>query len=206
LFYKRVGVNLKSEVKMSRFDASKDYYSILGAPRGASRDEIERLYKRLAVRHHPDRGGCEERMKTLNEAYDVLRDEEIRKAYDSERRNVWASRSQRLYRDVTPVASPPARADAVYGRFAGALLLMAAGLVLLLLVRFQWIWFLWPLGVLAVFVIILGVFMAHGAMLAMRETLSITHPARHYTRAQEALFWAAVLMGAYGVYLILSAV
>ena len=42
---------------MSHPDVEKDYYSILGAGETASPDEIERLYKRLAKRHHPDRGG-----------------------------------------------------------------------------------------------------------------------------------------------------
>jgi curved DNA-binding protein CbpA len=43
---------------MSDLDVEKDYYSILGAETTASQDEIERLYKRLAKRHHPDRGPC----------------------------------------------------------------------------------------------------------------------------------------------------
>jgi curved DNA-binding protein CbpA len=51
---------------MAQFDANKDYYSTLGAETDSSPGEIERLYKRLAVRHHPDRGGCEEQMKALN--------------------------------------------------------------------------------------------------------------------------------------------
>src|ERR1043165_10074691 len=53
-------------------EPDKDYYSILGAGREATREEIERRYKRLAQQHHPDRGGDEEEMKTLNEAWRVL--------------------------------------------------------------------------------------------------------------------------------------
>ena len=54
---------------MSHPDPDKDYYSILGADQTASRDEIERLYKRLARQHHPDLGGSMEEMKVINEAY-----------------------------------------------------------------------------------------------------------------------------------------
>src|SRR5450432_4370842 len=70
---------------MSEFDSSKDYYDILGAEENSSRQEIERRYKGLASRHHPDRGGNEDRMKALNEAYRVLKDESMRRDYDSQR-------------------------------------------------------------------------------------------------------------------------
>ncbi len=65
---------------------------------------------------------------------------------------------------------------------------------------------MWPLGILAALVILMGVMMAHAAMLALRESLSQTHPARRYTKVQEALFWSIVCGGGYGIYLILSAV
>jgi protein-S-isoprenylcysteine O-methyltransferase Ste14 len=81
-----------------------------------------------------------------------------------------------------------------------------AGLALLLLVRFQWIWFLWPLAILAGLVIVFGILMAHSAMLAMRDSLALSHPARKHTLVQEALFWSMVCGGGYGVYLVLSAV
>ena len=54
---------------MSQFDASKDYYAILGADENSSPRDIERLYKRLARKRHPDRGGTDDEMKVLNEAY-----------------------------------------------------------------------------------------------------------------------------------------
>ena len=195
---------------MSQFDASKDYYSILGASRDATRTEIERQYKRRAVQHHPDRGGDEEEMKTLNEAYGVLRDDASRRAYDDERRATpeaqFASRRSSDVHGPPYRASPAAQADAVYGRGVGALLCVGVGVFLLLLVRFQWIWFLWPLAILAALVILMGVMMAHAAMMAFRESLSQTHPARRYTKVQEALFWSIVCGGGYGIYLILSAV
>lgn len=63
----------------------KDYYRILGVERGASEDDIKKAYRRLARRYHPDvskEADAEERFKEVSEAYEVLRDEEKRKAYD----------------------------------------------------------------------------------------------------------------------------
>lgn len=194
---------------MSGFDSGKDYYSILGASSDATPGEIERQYKRRAVQHHPDRGGDEEEMKTLNEAYGVLRDDVSRRAYDDERRARPAPQfaSRRSHDEPPPYrASPAAHADAIYGRGVGALLCVGVGVALLLLVRFQWIWFLWPLGILAALVILMGVMMAHAAMLAFRESLAEKHPVRRYTKVQEALFWSIVCGGGYGIYWILTAI
>ena len=63
---------------MSQLDSQKDYYAILGANERTPQGELERLYKRMAARRHPDRGGSEEEMKSLNEAYSVLRNAEAR--------------------------------------------------------------------------------------------------------------------------------
>ena len=72
---------------MSQFDANKDYYGVLGVDKDASQGDIERQYKRQASKHHPDRGGSEERMKTLNEAYGVRKDKNLRDSYDEGRRS-----------------------------------------------------------------------------------------------------------------------
>ena len=64
----------------------KDYYGILGVERGASDDEIRRSYRKLARKYHPDvskENDAEARMRDVNEAYDVLRDQEKRQAYDN---------------------------------------------------------------------------------------------------------------------------
>ncbi|MBP6706040.1 MAG: DnaJ domain-containing protein, partial [Achromobacter sp.] len=64
----------------------KDYYGILGVERGASEDEIRRSYRKLARKYHPDvskESDAEARMRDVNEAYDVLRDQEKRQAYDN---------------------------------------------------------------------------------------------------------------------------
>ncbi len=64
----------------------KDYYAILGVPRGASDDEIKRAFRRLARQHHPDvakdKRSSEERFKEINEAYEVLGNPENRRRYD----------------------------------------------------------------------------------------------------------------------------
>ena len=60
----------------------KDYYEVLGVPRSATPDEIKKAFRKLARKHHPDAGGSEERFKELNEAYEVLSDEEKRSQYD----------------------------------------------------------------------------------------------------------------------------
>jgi molecular chaperone DnaJ len=65
--------------------AQRDYYEILGVPRGASNDEIKSAFRQLARKYHPDvnkEHDAEERFKEINEAYLVLSDAEKRAAYD----------------------------------------------------------------------------------------------------------------------------
>jgi molecular chaperone DnaJ len=62
--------------------AKRDYYEILGISKDANADEIKKSYRKLAIEHHPDRGGDEAKFKELNEAYEVLKDPEKRKRYD----------------------------------------------------------------------------------------------------------------------------
>ncbi|HEX8774639.1 MAG TPA: J domain-containing protein [Pyrinomonadaceae bacterium] len=185
---------------MNSFDSNKDYYSILGAEEDAPRSEIERLYKRKAVLHHPDRGGDEEDMKALNEAFGVLRDEQKRAAYDAQRERAESFDS---YVPVPPHSSPSAQAEAVSGQWVTALMFLAVGLVLLFVVRFQYVLFLWPLALLAGLLIIAGIVHAHSALGMMRETFALSHPLRRFLLAQEMAFWAIVVGGGYGVYFIL---
>ncbi len=62
--------------------SKRDYYEVLGVAKGASADEIKKAFRRMAVEHHPDRGGDEAKFKELNEAYEVLKDDKKRQRYD----------------------------------------------------------------------------------------------------------------------------
>lgn len=64
--------------------ATKDYYSVLGVEKGASKDDIKKAFYKLAAKYHPDKkGGDEAKFKEINEAYQTLSDEKKRKEYDT---------------------------------------------------------------------------------------------------------------------------
>ena len=66
--------------------AKKDYYELLGVKKTASADELKKAYRKLAMQYHPDKNPddktSEQKFKEINEAYDVLKDEQKRAAYD----------------------------------------------------------------------------------------------------------------------------
>src|SRR6185437_8507854 len=66
--------------------AKRDYYELLGVQKNASADEVKKAFRKLAMQHHPDRNpddkSAEQKFKDVNEAYDVLKDEQKRAAYD----------------------------------------------------------------------------------------------------------------------------
>ena len=173
-----------------------NYYEILGANDDASFRDIERLYKRAAHKRHPDRGGTEEDMKALNEAYSVLHNEESRRRYDATRQITPAS--------ATVQSPPAAREVGLYGQLLSALMCLVLGSLLLLLVHFNGLWFLWPLSILAAGVMLFGVMIAHSAMTNARESTGAGHLLRRMRVAQEVVFWLLVVGGGYGMYLILT--
>jgi DnaJ-class molecular chaperone len=71
--------------------SNKDYYKILGVSEGASLDDIKKVYRKLAMKYHPDRNPdnrkeAEQQFKEISEAYYVLGDEKRRQEYDAYRK------------------------------------------------------------------------------------------------------------------------
>jgi molecular chaperone DnaJ len=75
------------EIRREWFE--KDYYGVLGVPKNASAADVKKAYRKLAQQHHPDanpgNAAAEDRFKEISAAYDVLGDDEKRKAYDRAR-------------------------------------------------------------------------------------------------------------------------
>jgi molecular chaperone DnaJ len=75
---------LLSELSM----AKRDYYEVLGVAKNAGEDEIKKAYRKMAMKHHPDRNqgegakASEEKFKEVKEAYEMLSDAQKRQAYD----------------------------------------------------------------------------------------------------------------------------
>lgn len=61
---------------------NEGFYKELGIEKNASESEIKKAYRKLAVKHHPDKGGDVEKFKSISAAYEVLSDAEKRKTYD----------------------------------------------------------------------------------------------------------------------------
>src|SRR5688500_7885139 len=65
---------------------AQDYYELLGSSRTASADDLKQAYRKLAMKFHPDRNPgdkeAEKKLTEINHAYDVLKDDQKRAAYD----------------------------------------------------------------------------------------------------------------------------
>jgi len=189
---------------LQKFDSRRDYYSVLGVKENASHEDIDRAYRSQARKRHPDGGGSDEAMKSLNEAHDILSDPETRKAYDAERPPKRAAYQSSLAFDPEaasragtlkiPVADPD-----LAGLLMGAAACFGLGIPLLLLVEMQWVFFLWPLRVLSLGALVLGVLMAHSALVLERRKLRRDKPdySRNLLVLHEIVFWvgAAVILG-----------
>ncbi|GHT96996.1 chaperone protein DnaJ [Spirochaetia bacterium] len=66
--------------------AKRDYYEVLGIQKGASKDDIKKAYRKLAIQYHPDKNpgnkAAEEKFKEASEAYEILSDDQKKAAYD----------------------------------------------------------------------------------------------------------------------------
>ncbi len=63
--------------------ANKDYYKTLGIDKSANKEDIKKAFRKLALLHHPDKGGNAEKFKEASEAYSVLSDDQKRAQYDT---------------------------------------------------------------------------------------------------------------------------
>ena len=97
--------------------AGEDFYQILGVPRDASQEDIQRAYRKLARTYHPDVNhdpAAEDRFKEVSEAYDVLSDPQTRRRYDAFGRDF-----RQVPEDVDPETWRRTRAGARRGGGAG---------------------------------------------------------------------------------------
>jgi len=183
-------------MSLRKFDSARDYYRVLGVKDDASKDDVDRAYRIQARKRHPDGGGSEEEMKALNEAHDILSDPETRRAYDAERTpkrisytpaNVFdphaASRAGTLN---IPVSDPD-----LAGLVMGALACFGLGIPLLLLVEMQWMFFLWPLRIMALGALAVGVYMSHSALVLRQRKRRKSGQAFSQKRRimEELIFW-----------------
>ncbi len=184
------------KTKMQKYDAKKDYYRELGVRREASAIEIDRAYRREARKRHPDGGGSEEEMKSLNEAHDVLSDSETRQAYDQERRPSPSTYASSMAFDSEAASKAgtlgiPVSDPDFAGVVMGAMACFGLGIPLLLLVEMQWVFFLWPLRVMSLGALGVGVYMSHSALAIKQRNLRKARPgdSRYLIVVREVLFW-----------------
>ena len=189
---------------MRKYDARKDYYSVLGVSEDASKEELDRAFRSQARKRHPDGGGSEEEMKTLNEAHDILSDAETRKAYDAERKpnHISYGSSAAFDPDAASRAGTmgiPVKDVDLAGLVLGAATAFAVGIPLLLLVEMQWMFFLWPLRIMSLGGLFFGVLMAHSALRVKHRNMKKTNPgySRKLFVLHEVVFWlmAIALIG-----------
>lgn len=65
-----------------------DHYSTLGVPRDADQDTIKAAFRKLAMKHHPDRGGDPNEFQKINQAYETLSDPQKKAQYDNPAMNM----------------------------------------------------------------------------------------------------------------------
>ena len=109
--------------------AKRDYYEVLGVARTASEEEIKRAYRKLAMKHHPDRAdgdktAAETKFKECSEAYEVLSDAEKRRRYDQFGHQGVQGQHDFSHMDVSDIFS---MFDEIFGGFGGGRARAGAG-------------------------------------------------------------------------------
>lgn len=85
LFGRKIFKSFANSAK-NQFDPRIDYYQVLSIPNNADSQTIKEAYRKLAKKYHPDVSkGTDELFKAIGEAYEVLRDDKVRKEYDRSR-------------------------------------------------------------------------------------------------------------------------
>jgi curved DNA-binding protein CbpA len=197
---------------MEKFDSSKDYYGVLGIAEDASLEDIDRVYRNRARELHPDRGGSEEDMKLLNEAHDILGNETARRHYDEQRRPAQQTIPYGSSAAFDPEAASKAGnlqikvSDPDYvGLMIGAAMCIGLGLPFLVLIEMQYVFFLWPLRLLTIGVLLIGVLMGHTALRMRRRRSSGGKPGRKRLIFEELGFWILAALLGVMTYLLLYA-
>lgn len=185
---------------MRKYDSSKDYYRVLGINKDSSKEEIDRAYRSEARSRHPDGGGSEEDMKALNEAHEILSDPETRRAYDADQpREPIAYGSSAAF---DPQAASragtlkiPVSDEDFVGLCMGAATCFGLGFPLLILVEMQWVFFLWPLRVMSLGALLLGVLLAHSALASKQRQWKKSNPKFSRSRfvLNELIFWGVAI-------------
>ena len=106
--------------------SKKDYYDLLGVARDAAPEEIKKVYRKLALKYHPDRNqgdeAAGEKFKEISEAYDVLSDAEKRRNYDQyghEGLRGYATRDFSSFEDIFSAFGDVFAGDSVFSDFFG---------------------------------------------------------------------------------------
>ena len=182
---------------MESSDSGKDYYEVLGVNEDASAEDILHGFRNRARELHPDRGGSEEDMKLLNEAHEVLRNESSRRLYDEQRRPP----QQTIPYGSSAAFDPEAASNMgtleikvadpdYFGLVVGAGVCIGLGLPFLALIEMQYVFFLWPLRLLTIGVLMIGVMMAHAALRMRRRRSTAAKPRTKRLALEELGFWA----------------
>jgi hypothetical protein len=190
------------EAMMAKFDPNKDYYNELGVEWNATKDEIDRAFRNEARKRHPDGGGSEEDMKSLNEARDVLSDPETRRAYDTERNpplHIAYGSSAAYDADAASKAGSleiPVSDEDVSGLVIGAAACFGIGAPMLMIVNRQGFYFLWPLQFFLLGALGLGVFLSYSALKIKHKKWREENPSygQRYFVIHEIVFWLVAIL------------